>query len=109
MRHSETDPARAASDGGARFRLPDGSRSAQSVFVWRAFLLLSFIALGICLSCALDRRSAYAVAWGVIAAGWFAISMFLWRQHLVVASPNPPQPKASTSPTRSAVHRPRHR
>jgi hypothetical protein len=68
--------------GSGRFRLPDGSRSAQSVWVWRAFLFLSLIALGLCLSFAVGGRLLYAVAWGVITAGWFGIAMWLWRQHL---------------------------
>jgi hypothetical protein len=65
-----------------RFGLPDGSRSVQSVWVWRAFLLLALVALGLCIAFAYGGVLLYAVAWAVIAAGWFATSMWLWRQHL---------------------------
>lgn len=68
------------------FHLPDGSGSAQSVWVWRAFLFLSLIALGLSVSFAAGGRVFYAVAWAVITAGWFGISMFLWRQHLRLQS-----------------------
>ena len=63
-------------------RLPDGTRSVQSPFVWRMFVFLSLIALGVCISLATTGRSGYAIAWGVIAAGWFTIGMLLWRKHL---------------------------
>jgi hypothetical protein len=62
--------------------LPDGSRSVQSVWVWRGFLFMSFIALGLCLIFAAAGLLFYAVAWAVITAGWFATSMWLWRQHV---------------------------
>jgi hypothetical protein len=63
-------------------RLPDGSRSVESVWVWRGFLLLSLVALGLCIAFAAGGQLFYAVAWAVIAAGWFTVSMWLWRQHL---------------------------
>ena len=78
-RPTTTGPAAPRS---TRYRLPDGSRSAQSVWVWRGFLLLALIALGLCLTLAIDGRTGFAAAWAVIAAGWFAISMVLWRRHL---------------------------
>ena len=59
----------------------DDSRSVRSVWVWRAFFLLSLVAVGMVIIFAANGRTAYAVAWGVIAAGWFAISMWLWNQH----------------------------
>jgi hypothetical protein len=65
-----------------RVRLPDGSRSTQSVWVWRAFFFMSLIALGLSLTFASGGRTFFAAAWGVIAAGWFAISMWLWRKHV---------------------------
>lgn len=71
-----------AAPAGQRFRLPDGSRSAQSVWVWRAFFLLSLIAVGLALSSSLAGDGFYAASWGFIAAGWFSLSMWLWRQHL---------------------------
>jgi len=65
-----------------RLRLPDGSRSVQSPWVWRGFLFMSLIALGLCLTLALNGHLLYAGAWAFITAGWFAIAMWLWRQHL---------------------------
>jgi hypothetical protein len=63
-------------------RLPDGSKSVQSVWVWRGFFFMSLIALGLCISFASTGLTVFAAAWGVIAAGWFAISMWLWRKHV---------------------------
>jgi hypothetical protein len=63
-------------------RLPDGSRSVQSPFVWRAFLFMSLIALGLCLVLASSGKTVYAAAWGLITAGWFVTSMWLWRKHI---------------------------
>ena len=63
-------------------RLPDGSRSQQSVWVWRGFFLMSLIGAGLALSFADTGRLRYCVAWSVISAGWFAISMWLWRRHV---------------------------
>jgi hypothetical protein len=65
-----------------RFNLPDGSRSVQSPWVWRGFLFMSFIALGLCISFAVAERWNLAVSWLVITAGWFGISMWLWRRHV---------------------------
>jgi hypothetical protein len=43
---------------------------------------MSLVAIGIVLILAANGASAfYLVGWGVIAAGWFAISMWLWYQH----------------------------
>jgi hypothetical protein len=63
-------------------RLPDGSKSVQSVWVWRGFFFMSLIALGLCISFAERGLTFFAGAWGVISAGWFATSMFLWRKHV---------------------------
>ena len=65
-----------------RLRLPDGSRSVQSPFVWRLFAFMSLIALGLSLTLAMGGRPAYAAAWVVIATGWFSTAMWLWRKHL---------------------------
>jgi hypothetical protein len=65
-----------------RLRLPDGSRSVQSVWVWRLFVFMSLIALGLCFSLAVGGQTFFAAAWGVIAIGWFGIAMWLWRKHL---------------------------
>jgi hypothetical protein len=63
-------------------RLPDGSRSVQSPWVWRGFLFMSLIALGLCLSLFSARQTPYGIAWALVTAGWFAISMWLWRKHV---------------------------
>jgi hypothetical protein len=73
-----TIPARRS----GRLRLPDGSRSVQSVWVWRGFLFMSLIALGLCISFAAGGMTSFAVAWLLITIGWFAISMWLWRKHV---------------------------
>jgi hypothetical protein len=64
-------------------RLPDGTRSVQSPWVWRGFLFMSLIGLGLCLTFAVGHQTLYAVAWAIITLGWFAISMWLWRRHVV--------------------------
>lgn len=84
-----------------RVRLPDGSRSVESVWVWRVFLFLSFIALGLCIGFAVGGLVLYAVAWAVITAGWFGISMWLWRQHLRLDDAehaDPPRPARGRRP-----------
>jgi hypothetical protein len=48
--------------------------------------MMSFLALGIVILLASSGKSTFAVLWGVIAAGWFALSMWLWRQHTRAAS-----------------------
>jgi hypothetical protein len=68
-----------------RYSVQD-SRSVRSPWVWRAFLMMSFLALGIVILLASSGKSTFAVLWGVIAAGWFALSMWLWRQHTRAAS-----------------------
>jgi hypothetical protein len=51
------------------------------VWVWRAFFLMSLVAVGILIIMATNGKTTYAALWGVIAAGWFATSMFLWKKH----------------------------
>lgn len=63
-----------------RYSVQD-SRSVRSVWVWRGFLLMSLVAIGIVVIFATNGRTGLAAAWGVIAAGWFAIAMWLWHQH----------------------------
>jgi hypothetical protein len=63
-----------------RFSLDD-SRLVRSRLVWRAFLFLSLVALGAGIIFAGNGRGVDAVLWFVIAAGWFAFSMGLWRKH----------------------------
>jgi len=62
--------------------------------VWRGFLFMSLIALGLCLTLALGGRLLYAAAWAFVTAGWFAIAMWLWRRHLT--EPTPPPAAAAT-------------
>jgi hypothetical protein len=63
-------------------RLPDGSRSVQSPWVWRGFVFMAFIALGLSISFIGVGAFLYAIAWAVIAVGWFAVGMWLWRKHV---------------------------
>ena len=59
----------------------DESRSVKTVWVWRAFFLMSLVAVGIAIILATNGKTTFAALWGVIAAGWFGISMFLWKKH----------------------------
>ena len=63
-------------------RLPDGSRSVQSPWVWRGFLFMSLVAGGLFITFLSADKTFLAAAWGAITAGWFAISMWLWRRHV---------------------------
>jgi hypothetical protein len=65
-----------------KIRLPDGSRSTQSPWVWRGLFLMSVIAFGLCLTLLAGHQTVFAALWFVIAAGWFGISMWLWRRHV---------------------------
>lgn len=86
-------PAGGRPEAKPRFQLPDGSRSAQSPWVWRAFLFLSLVAFGLALSFLSEGRTGLAVAWLVITIGWFAISMWIWRRNVLFyreqAAPEP--------------------
>jgi hypothetical protein len=57
------------------------SRSVRSVWVWRGFFMMSLVAIGITIIFATNDRTMLAVGWGIISAGWFAVSMWLWYQH----------------------------
>ncbi len=70
------------SRGHGRIRLPDGTRSVESLWVWRGFLFMAFIAFGLCLTFAVGGKPVLAAAWAVITVGWFATSMWLWRKHV---------------------------
>jgi hypothetical protein len=74
--------AMAAQQSTRRFRLPDGSRSVQSPWVWRGFAFMSIVAFGFALIFAVGHEYLYAACWAFITAGWFAISMWLWRKHI---------------------------
>jgi hypothetical protein len=67
--------------GEGRYSVPE-SRSVRSVWVWRGFLLMSFVALGIAIILFGNGLSTFGILWMVIALGWFAVSMWLWRQHI---------------------------
>ena len=75
-------PATGPRQGRVSLRLPDGTRSVQSPWVWRGFLFMALIALGLCLTFAMGGLVLYTVAWAVIAVGWFGIAMWLWRKHV---------------------------
>jgi hypothetical protein len=64
----------------AKYHLPDGSRSVQSVWVWRGFFFMSLIAVGVVIR--ESNHLVFAVCWSIIALGWFTISMWLWRKHV---------------------------
>jgi hypothetical protein len=66
----------------ARMRLPDGSRSVESPWVWRGFLFMSLIALGLCLTFVAGGQIVFAAAWAFITLGWLTTSMWLWRKHI---------------------------
>jgi hypothetical protein len=72
--------SRLAFMGEGRYSVPD-SRSVRSVWVWRGFLMMSFVALGLALVWWDNGLDTFAMLWVVIAVGWFGISMWLWRQH----------------------------
>jgi hypothetical protein len=74
-------PSRVLQMGEDRWDVND-SRSVTSVWVWRGFLMMALVAAGIAILLATNHRyTTFAVLWGVIAAGWLGISMFLWKRH----------------------------
>ncbi len=75
---SRPSPSRQSPDD--RYSVPD-SRSVRSPWVWRAFFVMSLLAFGVAIILVGNHKAGFAVAWGVIGAGWLAISMWLWRQH----------------------------
>jgi hypothetical protein len=95
---STRQPERVPNRPPPRVRLPDGTRSVQSPWVWRGFLFMSLIALGLCLTLALGRRPMYAAAWAFVTVGWFSIAMWLWRKHLAEDATAPMPPRAGRSP-----------
>ncbi|BEP11836.1 hypothetical protein acdb102_01470 [Acidothermaceae bacterium B102] len=81
-----------------KLRLPDGTRSVQSPWVWRGFFFLSLIAFGLALTLAVGGQWVFAGAWLFITVGWFAISMWLWRKNILLdraeyAAQRPTRPK----------------
>lgn len=77
---SVADDRRDSDDRHDRYEV-SRSRSVRSVWVWRGFLLMALVAGGITIILAGSGKTTYAVLWGVITAGWFAIAMALWRMH----------------------------
>jgi len=57
------------------------SWSVRSGWGWRAIFMMSLIAVGIAIVLAGNGAGTFAILWLVIAAGWFSISMWLWRKH----------------------------
>lgn len=57
------------------------SRSVRTGWVWRGFLLLTLMAVGVAIIMEANHHGTLAILWLVIAAGWFVTSMWLWRQH----------------------------
>lgn len=44
--------------------------------------MLSLVAIGVAIILAGNGAGTLAILWLVIAAGWFATSMWLWRKHV---------------------------
>jgi hypothetical protein len=57
------------------------SRSVRSGWIWRGFLMLTFLAIGIAIIMEANHHGTLAILWLVIGGGWFATAMWLWRQH----------------------------
>lgn len=57
------------------------SRSVRSPWAWRGYFLVSLMFVGVAIILDGNHHQTFAVLWVVIAAGWFAASMWLWRQH----------------------------
>ena len=57
------------------------SWTVRSGWGWRAFLVMALMFLGAAIILAGNHMGTLAILWVVIAVGWFATSMWLWRQH----------------------------
>ncbi len=75
-----TTPAFTGSEEPRKFRLPDGTRSTRSPWVWRGLFFLSLIAIGLSLMLLAGDQFLFGGLWAVIGLGWFGVSMWLWRQ-----------------------------
>ena len=64
-----------------RFSMDD-SKFVRSVWVWRTFLGLAMVALGVAIIFAGNGKGTIAILWVVIAVGWAAFAMGLWRRHM---------------------------
>jgi hypothetical protein len=50
--------------------------------VWRGFFFMSLIAGGLTITFFSEHHTFYALAWAFVTAGWFTLSMWLWRRHV---------------------------
>ena len=57
------------------------SRSVRNPWGWRAYFMVSLMFVGVALILNGNHHQTFAILWLVIAVGWFAASMWLWRQH----------------------------
>ena len=57
------------------------SRSVRTPWIWRGFLMLALFGIGVAIILEGNHHGTFALLWLVISAGWFATSMWLWRQH----------------------------
>jgi hypothetical protein len=57
------------------------SRAVRNGWVWRGHLMMALLFVGVAIIMQGNHHGTLAVLWLVIAAGWFAASMWLWRQH----------------------------
>lgn len=57
------------------------SRSVRTPWIWRGFLALAMLAVGVALILNGNHHGTLAVLWLVIAAGWTATALWLWRKH----------------------------
>ncbi len=67
----------------SNIRLPDGSRSVGSPWVWRGFFFMALVAVGISIGLFQTGLTTFGALWAIIAIGWFATSMWLWRKHVL--------------------------
>ncbi len=58
------------------------SWSVRSGWGWRGLFVMALVAIGVAIILAGNGAGTLAILWLVIAAGWFGISMWLWRKHL---------------------------
>ena len=57
------------------------SRSVRNPWAWRGYFMVSLMFIGVAIILNGNHHQTFAILWVVIAAGWFAASMWLWRQH----------------------------
>jgi hypothetical protein len=50
-------------------------------WIWRGFLVLTLLAVGVAIIMEANHKATLAILWVVIAGGWFATAMWLWRLH----------------------------